>query len=386
MPLSPGRKPRALDTGYSAEADGVDEARWHEGLQGFRDANIYQTWPYDEVRAGRGNLSHLVLAKDGGTVALAQARIVKLPLIGAGIAYVRWGPLWQRKSAPADANDFRQAVRALRNEYACRRGLVLRLRPILFREPASEFAAILAEEGYAAGTEPAERTLRLDLTKPIEELRNGMRPHWRRYLKVAEKSNLEIVQGTSGALFEDFIGIYRELVSRKAFAEPNDIGEFRAIQERLPPGLEMKILLCRENGQLCAGLICSAIGDTGIYLYGATSDQGLKARGSYLLHWRLIEGLKAAGFTTYDLHGINPATNPGTYKFKADLCGSNGQDVHFLGQFDANAGFLSPVCVALGERLRQARGSLRKTAELRTSTPASMEPAGPSAAAASRSE
>ena len=336
------------------------------------DANIYQTWSYDEVRSGRDNISHVVLRKDGEAVAAAQARIVKLPLIGAGIAYVRWGPLWRRRSLEPDADSFRQAIRALRNEYACKRGLVLRLRPLLFREVSSDFASILAEEGYSARAEAPERTLRLDLTKTTEELRNGMRPHWRRYLKVAEKNDLEIVQGSADALFEGFIGIYRELVSRKAFTEPNDIREFRSIQERLPEKQKMRILLCKADGKLCAGVICSAIGDTAIYVYGATSNAGLKNRGSYLLHWKLIEWLKEGGVTTYDLHGINPATNPGTYKFKADLCGSNGQDVHFLGQFDTHTSLLSYCCVALGDWLRQmARMFKRRRPRTPVGAPAS---------------
>ena len=352
MRSSIGHKSRELGPGYTVEIDTVDEARWHQILEEFNDANIYQTWSYDEVRGSRKNISHAVLKKGGEPVAAAQARIVKLPFIGAGIAYVRWGPLWRRRSLEPDAEAFRQAIRALRNEYACKRGLVLRLRPLLFCEVSPAFASILAEEGYSAGAEASERTLRLDLTKTTEDLRKGMRPHWRRYLRVAEKSDLEIVEGPADALFEEFIKIYRELVSRKAFAEPNDIREFRSIQERLPQNLKMKILLCRANDKLCAGLICSAIGDTAFYLYGATSNTGLKTRGSYLLHWKLIEWLKDAGIKTYDLHGINPASNPGTYKFKADLCGSNGQDVHFLGQFDSHTSLLSRSCVAVGDRLR----------------------------------
>ena len=361
-----GRKKRELGPGYSVAIDAVDEACWHRILEDFNDANIYQTWAYGEVLGSRGSISHVVLEKDGEIVAAAQARIVKLPVVAAGVAYVRWGPLWRRSALEPDLESFRQIIRALRNEYACKRGLVLRLRPALFRERGSEFAPILAEEGYRSGPETAERTLRLDLTRSTEDLKKGMRPHWRRYLKVAEKSDLEITEGSACTLFDEFVGIYRELVSRKAFTEPNDIREFRSLQERLPQNLKMKVLLCKADGKLCSGLICSAIGDTAIYLYGATSNGGLKSRGSYLLHWKLIEWLKETGIATYDLHGINPATNPGTYKFKADLCGSNGQDVHFLGQFDAHASPLSHGCVALGDRLRQVVGAFRRNETHRT--------------------
>jgi lipid II:glycine glycyltransferase (peptidoglycan interpeptide bridge formation enzyme) len=143
------------------------------------------------------------------------------------------------------------------------------------------------------------------------------------------------------------------MVRRKHFVEPNDIRVFRKIQERLPDHLKMRVLLCKVDDNLCAGVICSAMGDTGVYLHGATSNAGLKNRGSYLLHWKTIEWLKSRGITTYDLHGINPITNPGTYRFKADLCGSNGQDLHFLGQFESHTSPLSHMCVALAERLRR---------------------------------
>ena len=345
-------------------------------LEDFSDANIYQTWSYDQVRGGRDNISHIVLKKDSTAVAAAQAKLLRLPLIGAGIAYVRWGPLWRPKTRKPDADVFRQAIRALRNEYACKRGLVLRLRPVLFREVSSQqFISILTDEGYSAGPEAPDRTLQLDLTKTTEELRQGMRPHWRRYLKVAEKNNLKIVEGSSDALFEEFIGIYRELVNRKSFVEPNDIAEFRSIQQRLPENLKLKILLSKAaDGKLCSGIICSAMGDTGVYLYGATSNTGLNSRGSYLLHWRLIEWLKETGVTTYDLHGINPVTNPGTYKFKSDLCGSNGADLHFLGQYDACTSMVSYSCVTLGDGLMRAMRSLKVG---RAHKPAVAAPASP---------
>ncbi len=346
-------KIRELGNGYTSEVDTVDEREWYQLLEQFDDANIYQTVSYEEVRSGRKNISHLILKKDGVVVAIAQSRMAKIPVLKAGIAYVRWGPMWHRRGQEADAETFRQAIRALRNEYARKRGLVLRLYPVLF-EGDSLFVSILAEEGFAGlSNERVDRTLRLNVSLPSKDLRDGMRQHWKRYLKVAEKnSELEIIEGTDDKFFEMFIGIYRELVSRKRFAEPNDIEKFRLAQSRLPEKLKMRIFLCKAGDNICAGLICSAIGNIGIYLFGATSGAGLKSRGSYLLHWTLIEWLKGNGFSIYDLHGIDPVANPGTYKFKADLCGDNAQDVSFLGRFDSCTSGLSHICMAGGDKLR----------------------------------
>src|SRR5438477_9332657 len=111
---------RNLNAGYTAEVDSTDEEKWSETLLEFEDANIYQTWAYGDVHYGPRNISRLILTHQGQAAAAAQVRIVRVPFIKAGIAYVRWGPLWRRKENGTDAEAFRQAVRALRNEYVCR--------------------------------------------------------------------------------------------------------------------------------------------------------------------------------------------------------------------------------------------------------------------------
>ena len=93
------------------------------------------------------------------------------------------------------------------------------------------------------------------------------------------------------------------------------------------------------------------MGSLGVYLFGATNDVGMQSNGSYLQQWRFIEWMKERQFTRYDLNGINPETNPGTYKFKEGLCGKNGKDVQFLGQFQTCTSFLSSLSVKIGEGL-----------------------------------
>ena len=346
-------KLRPLAAGYTAQVDTVDEAAWTGVLRQFDDANIYQTWPYATVIGGRRNASYLVVHKDGEVAAAAQVRIAKVPLLKLGIAYVRWGPFWRRTGAAADPDVFRQAIRALRNEYAGRRGLVLRLFPVLFEDDSPAFAEILAEEGFSsAGVETRSQTILMDVAPPLEKLRDGMRPHWKRELKLAERKNLTIAEGTSDELFESVIGIHREMVSRKRFVEGNDIHQFREMQAQLPDHLKMKVMLARSEAGVCAGAIWSAIGRTSLYLFGATSNVGMKSNGSYLLHWTILERLKHDGVSVHDLNGINPEKNPGTYKFKHDFAGEHGRTTRFLGQFDAHANAMSQASVQWGEKLR----------------------------------
>ena len=65
----------------------------------FDDANIYQTAAYGEVRWGKKNLSRLVLKRDGEVVGIAQLRIIRPTPLKFGMAYLRWGPLWERRGA-----------------------------------------------------------------------------------------------------------------------------------------------------------------------------------------------------------------------------------------------------------------------------------------------
>lgn len=360
----PSQDRRSSGSGYTSEVDIADEETWYRVLQEFDDANIYQTWSYAATMSGRRNVSRLLLKKNGEVVAAAQARIVKMPLLKLGIAYVRWGPLWQRHGAAPDTEVFRHAVRALRDEYVCRRGLTLRLFPILFDHSSPTLSAILAEEGLSApDRETRERTILVDLTPSLDELHNGLARNWKRNLKTAKQNDLQIVEGSDDELFGRFIELYKQMVSRKGFAEPNDINQFRLMQPHLPDRFKMRIALCTSAGQICAGLIWSALGSTGIELFAATNETGLENKGSYLLRWRLLTHLKENHFVFYDLNGINPLINPGGYKFKRELGGNNGKDVYYLGRFDSYPNSTARACVTCADRLKTMRPSIGRIAK-----------------------
>ncbi|MEO0249239.1 MAG: peptidoglycan bridge formation glycyltransferase FemA/FemB family protein [candidate division WOR-3 bacterium] len=353
-----------LDEGFSAEVDKVAEGKWYEIIRLFSDANIYQTWSYDATRCGEKNLSHLVLRAQGEIVAAAQARIVRPPVLGLGAAYVRWGPLWQIYGRDNDANVFRQALRALRNEYVGRRGFILRILPVLFSDENGTLASVLLDEGYMRGPEKSpSRTLLLDMCPPLQQIRKNMDQKWRNCLNRAERNGLQIVEGTEDTLFEEFIRLYREMLERKKFEEPNDINEFRTMQLGLPAEFKMRIFLCRSGGANSAGAICSAIGDTGIYLFGATNHEGMRNKGSYLVQWRVIQWLKEMGCRSYNLNGINPTANPGTYHFKAGIAGKNGLDVCYLGRFDCYSRSIAAAIARTADLalplVKKAKASLR---------------------------
>jgi hypothetical protein len=337
---------------YQLEIDRTTAADWSRLIEEFDDASIYQTWPYGEIRWGRRQLSHLVLKRDGAVVAMAQLRIVGSRHLKCGIAHLRWGPLCQRKGAELDSEVLREAARALEAEYVERRRLFLRILPNAFDGSPRAVAHRSAFAGFSS--EPATgpdgyRTLVLDLSPSLEELRRRLNQKWRNQLNRAEKNDLKVVEGDGHELFQLFVSLYREMWSRKRFETAVDVDEFARIQQMLPSQLRMRVLVCFENERPVAGSVYSAIGSSGVYLLGATTDAGMKSKGAYLLQWTMVRRLKEQGIRFYDLGGIDPEANPGVHHFKSGLSGS---DLSHIGPLIACRNPLSRALVRVADRLR----------------------------------
>jgi lipid II:glycine glycyltransferase (peptidoglycan interpeptide bridge formation enzyme) len=356
----PKRRVRELAPGYTSEVDTVTERDWYERLKEFEDANIYQTWSYAKAMWGLENTSHLVLKKDGRAIAVAQVRLTQVPLLKVGVAYVLRGPVWRLKETAPDGDVLCQALRALRNEYVCKRGLLLRLAPLMFASETKDESRMFREENYEPKVNHGSKmTILMDLSPSIEELRRGLHRNWKRNLKAAEAGGLEVTEGEGDDLFKAVIDMYREMVHRKAFLEPNDIEKFRDAQALLPDGLRMKVAVCRSTEGTCAGLIWSEIGDTAIELFAASRAAALANGSAYLLRWRLVEHLKRSGFRMYNLNGINQANNPGVYHFKSGLAGKAGTEIAYLGIFEAQGNALSNYCVMVGQEVLNSYRGIR---------------------------
>ena len=134
---------------------------------------------------------------------------------------------------------------------------------------------------------------------------------------------MTIVEGEGLPEYQVFMDMYKEMWARKRFETSVNVDEFRRIQEELTGNQRMKVLICRQGDTPVASIVCSAMGNSAIYLLGATSDHGLKSKGAYLLQWETIKWLQTRGVRFYDLGGIDPERNPGVYEFKSGLSGDD---------------------------------------------------------------
>ncbi len=339
---------KKLASGYEAEVDAVGKDEWSRHLQNFNDANIYQTWSYGSVRWGEQNLSHIILKKNGAVVSMVQARIVTLPVVNKGIAYIAWGPLWQLKDTGPDVENIRQILRALRNEYVIRRGYFLRMRPNL-TEPEGRPVLQVFEEEQFSWQRSHYRTILIDLTQSADDLRKNLHRTWRQKLKSADKKNITVMEGVDDDLYQALLIPYNKMIARKQFVPGLDAEEFRIIQQDLPESLKMKIFVAEYQGEPIGSLLASFMGTKGIFILGGNNELGLKLGVSHLLPWRMILWMKQAGAHWCDLGGYNPDKNPGTARFKA---GISGIDLRHAGQFEASAGFMNSLLVSAADFLK----------------------------------
>jgi lipid II:glycine glycyltransferase (peptidoglycan interpeptide bridge formation enzyme) len=348
-----GNAVMGLDLHFTANVSQLSKPEWSELLKNFDDANIYQTSSFGAVRWGNRNLSHLKLYRNGRVVACAQLIVLRMPLTNVGVAYLRWGPLYRLKGNAEDLHVFRNMIMALHEEYVVRRRLLLRIIPNIYAadNQIDVLRNLFADCGFSPRTAAGNyRTFVLDLSPSLEELRKHFDQKWRNQLHRAEKNGLTVIQGTGEDLFDVFAGLYREMMTRKQFKTTIDINDFRNIQRELGHGIEMQILVCEYERKPVAGAVLSPLGDTGIYLLGATNTDGMKTKSAYLLQWHVIKWLKKNGYRYYDLGGIDQQKNPGVYHFKA---GMGGRNLCLVEQYEAYGCITGQLVVKMVEKMSQ---------------------------------
>jgi lipid II:glycine glycyltransferase (peptidoglycan interpeptide bridge formation enzyme) len=357
-PAAPAVREEKLESmkncGWQVEVDRTTPAEWSQMLDLFDDVNIYQTFAYGEVRWEGKNLSHLVLKRDGEVLGMAQLRIIRPTPLKFGIAYLRWGPIFERRGGPLDLEVAPRMADALIAEYVENRRLFLRVIPNAFIGTPRAAAIQVAFSNFTQEAPTFENTYRtfvLDLAPKAEELRKNLDPKWRNKLSGAEKNNLTVVAGNGSEEYETFCKLYYQMRKRKTFETTVDVEEFGRIQKDLNTPHRMQILICENKGTPVAGLVVSAMGDSAIYLLGATSDDGLNTKGAYLLQWAMIQWLKANRIRWYDLGGIDPEGNPGVYTFKR---GFAGVDICQMNPLVACDSALSSAVASAGFTLQQA--------------------------------
>ncbi len=241
-------------------------------------------------------------------------------------------------------------ISALRQKFVVNQKLLLGIKPYIFSDNISNFDFIENINFKLVEKIRQYQTLVLYLDKDLDEIRKNFKQKWRNCLNRSERNGLEIIEGNDPKLYKDFLNIYNQMIVRKKFKEFVNPYRMGKMNEELNDEYKLKIFMAYKDKLPVAGIIGSAIGNTGIYLLGASNEIGMKNKGSYLLQWEMIKWLKQRGCKRYDLGGINLDDNPGVYHFKS---GITNQEVLGMGTYESYNGWLSKRIVSFGDFIKR---------------------------------
>ena len=356
----------AADGSYHCSVDSTAGADWDRIVASFVDGVIDQTWSYAAACWGEENLSTLVLRQEGEVVAACLTVLLRPPLLAGGIAHVKFGPLWRPDAGCDNPAHMRQAAESLRQEYVEKRGMFLRVMPQACAAHAGLVTHELINMGFKhEDVADAERFM-VALSHPLDQLRAGLKSKWRYHLKKSEQRDLTVDRGADADRLAEFLSLYAAMRERKTFADARALKQLPRIHEDLAVSLKPVTWLCRAGGEPVAGAVVSRVGETALYLFGASNDRGRDLRAGYLLHWSIITQLREDGCGWYDLGGA--CENPGLRQFKSGLVGKHGATPELPGYFDLAAGALNSLAARSVFKLRDYLGSARERFGRTTST------------------
>ncbi|MBL0746639.1 peptidoglycan bridge formation glycyltransferase FemA/FemB family protein [Nocardioides sp. G10] len=169
-----------------------------------------------------------------------------------------------------------------------------------------------------------------------DDVLKGMNQLWRRNIKKADKSGVEVTLGERADL-KAFHDLYVHTAERDHFT-PRPLAYFQTMYDALlaeDPD-RIQVWLARHEGDLVAATIAIRVGTHAWYSYGASSTEKREVRGSNAVQWAMIRHALGAGARVYDLRGITEtldADDPhvGLIQFKV---GTGGQAVEYAGEWD----------------------------------------------------
>ena len=320
------------NTDFSCARFTGTEAAWDIIAAQFEDSTLEQTAVFSAAKWG-GRAERYLITESGEVAGGAVVVTLSPPIIGPGLAYIKFGPFWRKKGKFSNIRSYGSVIRALTDEICGRQGHLLTIlpRPQPLFSPME--ASLLSAHGFVIRREQADPNRYLvDLSVDEDQLRRGLKQKWRYNLKKSEKNDLEIVRDEGETGLKAFVDMYRAMLARKRFQNVDNLDLIPVLQDRFPKVFQPKIYFARHQGEAVAGAVICTFGDIAYYVFGASLGSALPLRAGYALHWRIASDFKQEGARWYDLGG--EAGEDGLRQFKIGFVGRTGSVLTMAGEYD----------------------------------------------------
>jgi lipid II:glycine glycyltransferase (peptidoglycan interpeptide bridge formation enzyme) len=313
-PAATDHGPRTTDQGRFAIVE-PGESDWDAFAARHPQGHLLQSsgWGGLKQQVGWEPRRVLVVGPDGPR---AGAQLLLRRRLGFSAAYVPRGPLLGGSRA-ANALLLATLDRMARHN----RAVFLRLEPNMLEDDprSAELHSALLVDGFRAAAPLQPRTtLHLDLAPAPEQLLAAMSKGHRADIRRSSREGVTVRSGRSAADLDAFYAIMEQTGARAAFAI-HSRAYYRAAWEifgsqpgspPLPsqrergPGGEGQLLLAERDGTTLAACMIFAWAGVGLYLYGGSTEVGLKSGANHALQWQAIQWARARGCRLYDFWGV----------------------------------------------------------------------------------
>jgi peptidoglycan pentaglycine glycine transferase (the first glycine) len=271
-----------------------ERVAWDARVSAAPGGHVLQSWAWGELKAQFGWGVERVVAEE----ACAQVLFRALPGGLGSLAYVPRGPA----ADLGDTEGVRTLLEAIRPAARKRRAICLKIEPNCTESPAMETAVCTLGFRPSPQAIQPRRTILVGLEGEPEAVLERMKQKTRYNVRLAERKGVSVRAGDEADL-PAFYRLMEVTAGRDHFAVHSQ--EYYAAAHRLfVPAGQGRLLLAEHEGQLLAGLVALALGDTACYMYGASSDEGRNLMPTYLLQWEAMRWAREQGCRLYDLWGV----------------------------------------------------------------------------------
>lgn len=327
---------------------------WETFISSHPEANFLQSWYWGEFHIAIGNKIHRIGFYIGDELVGVMLTIVEDAKRGRYVT-IPGGPIidWKNLSL------IESFITAIKNIAASDKCVFVRVRPQLKLNDSSR--DIFSQYGFVNAPIHlhAELTSQLDITKSEEELLANMRKATRYEIKKSVHQGIKVTTSTDAEVIKEFYDMQLLTAKRQGFIpfSYNFLYEqFKVFAQR-----NYALLYKAEfEDKLLAEAFIIFYGNEAIYHYGASTDEGRKYPGAYLIQWEAIKEAKRRGISRYNFWGVAPENNKGHrfYGLSIFKRGFGGSDFHYLNAQDLVVNTPRYIINRAIENIRKRRRSL----------------------------
>ena len=251
------------------------------------------------------------------------ARVEERRLFGVGkVAWIPRGPVFQ------SVEELEAALDELCDVLG-QRGFCLMAMSPWFELKSSDDLEHLRRTG-AVVSAGRHRTIWLDLTQGHDALWQRLNAQFRSRVGYARRAGVTVDAGTDEETVTAFFDLCQRVSEVKGFrlaASPAQMLGMLRQDENV--SVEARLFVARFQGALGAGLFALRSGTSVHYIWGGADRAFSRQRVAEAVQWAVIEWALSKDCRVYDLEGIDPVRNPGTYQFKKKM---GGREVELPGE------------------------------------------------------